>query len=305
MIIVTGASGFLGSNFVLAGQQRYKELVAAFHQRRVHLPGLKAVQADLTDMETVQELFQAVKPDWVVHCAALTNVDWCEAHPDETWRVNVEMSRNLAITAHKAGANLVYVSTDSVFDGQRGHYAEEDIPAPVNVYAHSKLAGEKAVREESEHSLVVRTNFYGWSWLPNVGLAEWLLNRLELAQSVPGFDDVIFTPILVNDLCQIVLDMMELDLRGVYHVSGSQPCSKYEFALQLADVFALDKQLVQPMSIADSTLRAPRPRNTALQTVKISQALRRRMPDVKSGLRCFKALRESGYVIKLRSHRGG
>jgi dTDP-4-dehydrorhamnose reductase len=298
---VTGASGLLGANFVVAAQQRYESLVAVYHQHVFHIPGVDTVQADLTNGVLINELVQFVRPQWIVHCAALTNVDWCEERLEETWQVNVEMSRNLAAAAQRAGAGIVYISTDSVFDGKVGNYSESDIPMPVNVYAKTKLAGEQAVQSEVKHSLLIRTNIYGWNAQEKLSLAEWILDQLETGQLIVSFYDVVFTPILVNDISEIILDMMEQQLDGLYHVAASEACSKYQFAVQLAGVFGLDEQLVRPASIADSMLHAPRPRNTSLRTDKVSKVLGKAMPDVKSGLRRLKALRDSGFVRRLKA----
>jgi dTDP-4-dehydrorhamnose reductase len=300
LILVTGASGLLGANFISTALQRGKTLVAVSHEHPLQLLGIEHVSANLVDRCKVNELVQSIQPAWIVHCAALTNVDWCQCHPKETWGVNVEISKHLATAARSIGARMVYVSTDSVFDGRVGNYNEADLPKPLNVYGESKLAGEKAVLEELQQSLIVRTNIYGWNAQDKASLAEWMFDRLEGGQCVPGFRDVIFTPILVNDLSEIILDMMEHRLRGVHHVAGSQPCSKYEFALQLASAFGLERELVQPQSLADSNLLAPRPKRTSLQTTKVSGALGRKMPDVQSGLQRFKALRDSGFVRKLK-----
>lgn len=301
---MTGAGGLLGANFVVAAQQRQESLVAVYHQHVFHIPGVDSVQADLTNSVLANELVQLFRPKWIVHCAALTNVDCCEERPEEAWQVNVEMSRNLATAAQQLGAGIVYMSTDSVFDGKAGNYSESDIPMPLNVYAKSKLAGEQAVQSEVKHSLLIRTNIYGWNAREKLSLAEWILDQLETGRFIAGFYDVVFTPILVNDVSEIILDMMEGQLSGLYHVAASGACSKYEFAVQLADVFGQDEKLVRPASIADSALPAPRPRNTSLRTDKVSKALGRPMPDVKSGLRRLKALRDSGFVRQLKATKG-
>lgn len=305
MIVVTGASGLLGANFVRAAQSVYKDVVAVCHQHIFHMPGVQTVPTDLVDRNSVGRLFQHYLPRWVVHCAALTNVDWCEKHPEEAWRVNVEMSRALATAARHVGAGFVYISTDSVFDGKTGYYTERDIPSPVNVYGKSKLAGEKAVLEELGHSLIVRTNIYGWNLQKKLSLAEWVLDRLKSGQHVPGFYDVVFTPILANDLSKLILEMIESGLNGLYHVASSEVCTKYEFAIQVADVFGLKKESVQRRLIEESNLKAPRPRNTSLQTEKVRAAVGKAMPDVKTGLRRFRMLQDSGYVNKLKSSTGG
>ncbi|MCG2728030.1 MAG: sugar nucleotide-binding protein [Candidatus Methanoperedenaceae archaeon] len=174
------------------------------------------------------------------------------------------------------------------------------------MYAKSKLAGEDAVRSEIEDSLIVHTNIYGWNMQQGKqSLAEWILKRFENGEAVPGFHDVTFTPILVNDLSDVILDMIGVGLKGLYHVAGSEPCSKYDFALRLAEIFGFQNALVRLASIEDSLLKAPRPKNTSLKTEKVSQELGRMMPDLNSGIRHFNRLLVSGFAARLKTLGGG
>lgn len=304
MILVTGASGLLGANFLVTAHRRGMPVGAVYHRHSVRLSGVAGIRGDLTDAAVAAEVCRTLRPRWVVHCAAATDVDWCEEHPQEAWRLNVEMPRHLASAAHQIGAGVLYVSTDAVFDGQAGGYREDDPPSPVNVYAKTKLAGEEAVRAELDRWLIVRTNFYGWNLVEKLSLAEWILSRLEARRPVPGFCDVTFAPLLVNDLSEILLEMVGRALEGLYHVAGSGPLSKYDFAVACAETFGLDASLVRPSSVADAALRAARPRNIWLETARACGALGKPMPDVASGLRRFKALRDSGFVNALKALRG-
>ena len=304
MILITGASGLLGGNLAVTAYQRSENLVAVYNNHAMHMPHVESVSTDLSNSKLAAALMNTYHPSWIIHCAGLADVDRCEENPEEAWRLNVELAENLASAAEQHGIGLLYISTDSVFGGDTGSYSEADIPAPLNVYARSKLAGENAVRRITSHYLIVRTNIYGWNMHRKTSLAEWMLQNLESGVGIRGFTDVIFAPILVNDLSELLLDMIKCDLTGLFHVGGAESCSKYEFALYLADVFGLRKELVEPVSIEDSGMRAPRPKNTSLQSSKIRQALRRPMPDLKSGLKRFKALRDSGFREQLRSFRG-
>jgi len=303
MIVVTGATGLLGMNFVKTALSHNRIVVGTCHKHVFDLPGVEMVQVDLRDGIMMENFIQYYRPQWVVHCAALTNVDWCEGHPTETWQVNVEMSHSLSAVCGQVGAKFVYISTDSVFDGEKGNYTEEDSPAPINRYAESKLAGEEVVLDELDHCMVIRTNIYGWNLQDKFSLAEWILSRLESDNGVPGFYDVVFTPILVNELSEVILKMMDLGLNGIYNVAAAQPCTKYEFALKIADIFDLKRDLIHPESIGKSKLQAARPRNTSLQTEKVSSALCRSMPDVEAGLKQFRKLQVSGYADELKTYR--
>ena len=190
-----------------------------------------------------------------------------------------------------------------VFDGERGHYSETDTPAPLNVYATTKLQGEREVlaRLNSE-AIIARVSLYGWNAQNKDSLAEWVLKRLTLGKVVPGFSDVFFCPALANDVAEVLLELVDQNLSGIYHVVGSECISKYEFARRVAAKFAFDPEQVFATRMADAKLKALRPRDTSLNTrPKSRAALGRSMPDVDAGLRRFVELRESGYADQLKN----
>lgn len=268
--------------------------MALSHRRALAVDGVPSRQLDLTNTAAMRALFREVRPDSILHCAALTDVDWCEDHPDETHLVNVTATGVLAEVAAETGARLLYVSTDSVFDGRRGSYTEDDATAPVNVYARSKLAGETAVREGSAGDwLIVRTSIYGWSPHGRKSVAEWFLAGLATGRHVRGFADVTFTPILVEDLSEVMLDLISTHARGVFHVGGSEACTKFEFGRRVARTFGLSDENLVPVSVRDVVLRAPRPLDTSLATDRIASQLGHRMPTVDEGLTHFKELRST------------
>jgi dTDP-4-dehydrorhamnose reductase len=142
-LLITGASGLLGLNFAMqaAGDSRYVVTGVVNHNELAGVP-FRVVQADLGRPQAVAELLERTRPDVVIHCAALANLEDCEAQPELAWRLNGVVPGELAAAAAQAGVRLVHISTDAVFDGQRGNYREEDTPNPLGVYARSKLAGE-------------------------------------------------------------------------------------------------------------------------------------------------------------------
>ncbi len=295
----------LGASVALLAREQGREVVGHYHRHPVHMDGKKSLGADLADPAEARRIFLEVKPSIVVHCAAATNVDWCEEHPEETNRINVEMPGTIAETAAQSGARLLYVSTDSVFDGERGNYAETDTARPVNVYAKTKLQGEKEVLRHHPAALIARVTLYGWNAQNKESLAEWILKQLTLGNVVPGFSDVHFCPMLANDVAEVLLALLDQNLTGVYHIVGSERVSKYEFARRVASTFGFDPGQVVLTRLTDAKLKAQRPLDTSLNTGKICAALGRPMPDVEAGLRRFSRLRESGYVDRIKSHLTG
>jgi dTDP-4-dehydrorhamnose reductase len=299
-ILITGASGLLGSNLATEWAAR-EAVIGVSHRTAVQNGRFATVCADLTSAQETAMLLKDFRPSHVVHAAALTDVDLCEAQPDLAKLHNFLMTRNVAQAAHSIGAKLIYISTDAVFDGKRSNHTEYEPLSPVNMYACTKLMGEAAAFSEAPDVLVIRTNFYGWNLRPKKSLAEWILARLEQGELVPGFDDVFFSPILINSLGDILLDLIKHKAAGVYNIGSRERLSKYAFAVQLAKVFGFPSECVQPVSIHSGELYAPRPCDTSLDCTKASLTLGREMPKIYEDLCRFMYLRDQGYVISLKS----
>lgn len=300
-VLITGASGLLGANLALAAAARGSRVIGAVHSNPLRLPEVEPARLNLGVRGRASALVRETRPDWVIHCAALTNVDRCESHPEEAYGVNVEGSRELADAARQHGGGIIYVSTDAVFQGDRGGYREEDTAEPVNEYARSKLAGEAAVAAANPRHVVVRTNMFGWDPLDRQRLAEWVLGRLESGAEISGFEDVWFNPLLVNHLAGILLDLTEGDRTGTVHAAARDRCSKLEFARMIADVFGYDPEAVRPASVEKMDFKATRPRDTTLETERLTEWLGRPVPTVREGIERFRELRESGYADNLKA----
>lgn len=301
-ITVTGAAGLLGANlvrdFALHGldvravTHRYQSVKYASLTQMCDL-GAPGVQPDL---ERVMAGCSCV-----VHCAAISNVDWCESHPEAARAVNVEGSAQVARAAVAAGCRMVYISTDAVFDGSRGPYAEQDATHPLNEYGRSKLEGEEMAAGICPSCLVVRTNMFGWNARPKESLAEWMLNRLRAGKTFTAFEDIRFNPLLVNDLGDALLDLVKMGMKGTLHLGARDSCTKYEFATRIADLFGGDAGLIRRGSSSAAALRAVRSRAPVLSVDLAQKKLGRQLPDVDGGLRRFKDIEDDGSTHDIRS----
>jgi dTDP-4-dehydrorhamnose reductase len=290
MLLVTGASGFLGGNVALEAVASGRPVVGVVHRGSGDQPGLRVVSSDLTEPSAARELLRRIQPRWVVNCAGFTNVDECERDPEQARLLNVELPRMLAAACADAKVGLVHVSTDSVFDGKRGNYSEDDAPGPLNVYAQTKLDGERAVFGALPEALVFRTNFIGVSQSGRTGLADWLASTLESGDRVQGFTDVTFAPLLANELGRIILAATESRLQGLFHAAARDSCTKYDFACRLCAALGFDTTIVARASIAAAGLSARRPLNTSLSSSRLEAALSRPMPSVDAAIAGYTAL---------------
>lgn len=303
-ILVTGASGLLGLNLALeAADQHTVSGTVKSHPLKTR--SFRTIQTDLLGVGAIERLLERTQPDWVINCAALAIVDACEADPALARQLNVEMPRKLASSVARGGARLVHISTDAVFDGQRGDYTEEDQPNPLSVYAQTKLEGERAVAEANPEAIIARTNLYGWSLSGKRSLAEWFLNNLKAGIEMMGFTDVYFCPLLVNDLALILLSMLDKRLQGLYHVVSSQCLSKYDFGVALARRFGYDEKLISPASISQSGLLAARSPYLTLRNDKAARDLGESLPTIEAGLERFYGLYRQGYAEKIRRMENG
>lgn len=304
MVLVTGASGFLGCTLAFETLASGRVVVGAVHRHSVNHSDLQTVTADLTATSSASLLLRKLRPEWVVNCAALADVDECERNPDRARTLNVELPRSLAAACAELGVGMVHMSTDSVFDGARGCYTESDEPAPLNHYAKSKLDGERAVQDAYPESLIIRTNFIGISRSRKIGLADWVSSKLESGQRIQGFTDVIFAPLLATELARVVLEAIDCRLRGLYHASAADSCSKYEFASRLSLALGFDNSLVDKATLADANLPARRPLNTSLSSLRLQTALGRQMPSVDAAIAGYVALRRDSPDGNLREPYG-
>jgi dTDP-4-dehydrorhamnose reductase len=292
-ILITGTSGLLGLNLAL--EMAKEHIVFGLAKEQIYPPTFTAIQTDLLVPHTVERILDQVQPDWVIHCAALANLDACEADPEQARKLNSEIPLELASHVARGGARLLHISTDAVFDGQGGNYSENDFPNPLGIYAKTKLEGEHGVAEADPQAVIARINLFGWSLSGTRSLAEYFFYNLQGGKPVMGFTDVIFCPLLANDLAQIFLKMFSLHLNGLFHVVSRECISKYQFGVEIARIFGLDETLITPKSWEEAGLKAARAPNLNLRSEKLTKAIGEPLPDISSGLERFYRLYQEGY----------
>lgn len=303
-LLVTGASGLLGLNLCLGLAAQGRAVLGVVNRNALRTPPFPVRTCDLAQPGAALSLLEEERPQVILHCAALANIDQAEAQPDLAYRINAELPGELAAWAARNGAYLLHISTDAVFDGQRGDYDEEDAPNPQSVYALTKLQGEQAVLAANPQAGVARVNFYGWSLSGSRSLAEFFFNNLSAGRSANGFTDVLFRPLQVGDLADLLLEMIAHRLSGVYHTLGAEVLSKYEFGCRLAQQFGFDPALVRPISWREAGLKAARSPNLTLRVDRLQAALGHALPDVTHGLQRFHEEHRSGFAAQIRSLAG-
>jgi dTDP-4-dehydrorhamnose reductase len=248
-IFVTGSRGQLG-----------RELMSAFRGHVVD--GGDLPEFDITDGDAVRRAIEAARPDVVVHAAALTDTRLCEDDPDLAHRVNGLGTRNVAQACVDAAA-LVYVSTNEVFDGRKGeHYVESDAPNPINAYGRSKLEGEEQARALVERLHVVRT-----AWLYGGGrdFPSKILAAASTQSELTLVTDEVATPTLARDLAEAIARLLETEACGVYHLTNSGECSRYDWAREVLRLAGRADVVLKPSTLSEYNPYPPKPSYTVLR----------------------------------------
>lgn len=269
--LVTGASGFLGSNLALHLAAEGYKVWGTYHTKPFTLKGIEVRKLDVCVPDAIEALVAEVKPAFIFHCAAIAQPDIAAKDVPATRQINVQGSKLLAEAAARHGAKLIFTSTDLVFDGTVKFVTEKDKTNPLGVYAKSKLDAETAILAiPGARAAAVRTVLmYGWGKAVGRSFAENWLRAFLTSNPIKTFTDQYRCPIWVGDLCEALLAIAEKDLVGVFHAAGPDRLSRHDFARRLAVEFMLNPDLAIPSSQLDHIFDDPRPMEASLNIDKL------------------------------------
>ncbi len=297
-ILITGVAGLLGSN--LAYLLRHRHTICGVDRNDVHIAGTHTVKDSVLNVALLSEMIDRYRVDTLIHCAAIVNVDACEIHPDYAEIVNVIMTENIAWLCQEKHVKMIYISSDAVYSGEKeGLNREDDIPAPISIYGKTKLAAEEMVLKHPG-TLALRTNMYGFNYREKLSFGEWLLKSLAEAAELNMFFDILFSPLLVNHLVDLIEKCIEKDLTGLYNAGCTGAISKYDLGVAFSKTFNLPNDIKRG-SMQDFQFKAPRTKNMSLDNSKIKQALGIELQSPLMEVEAFRTLYEQGYGEKLKS----
>ncbi len=289
-ILITGANGFLGHH--LSAQLLKKEYkIIATGRGECRLPftgeqGFEYASLDFTDPFAVHDVFERYKPEIVVHAGAMTKVDDCEQQQWQAYVTNVEGTVTLLMNAEEQKSFFVFVSTDFVFDGEKGLYKEGDMANPINFYGKTKAEAEDAVQEYEYDWAIARTSLvYGKPLEGRSNILSVVKEKLESGEEYKVVNDQVRTPTYVEDLASGIVSIIEKKATGVYHLAGTDVLTPYQMASKTADYLLSDKSLIKKVTAADFSQPAKRPLNTTFIINKARTALGYNPVSFEEGLR--------------------
>lgn len=259
--LVIGSSGLVGSTLLVELQSAFKVIGTYCNHPE---PGLRHV--DVRNFRELESVIKSVNPDTIVCPAAIPDVEFCEKYPELSSEINVKGLRNLVELSKRCGAWFVYFSSEYVFDGYAGPYGERDACNPLNEYGRQKLLCENMIVSELSNFIIARTSgVYGWEKQGKNFVLK-LIRQLTAGRDFQVPADQVITPTSARDLARAVKHFIITSRPGLFHIAGSRPLLRTEFAFAVADVFELDRSFIHSVPTSELGLLAPRPRSAGLKT---------------------------------------
>lgn len=274
-ILITGIVSLLGKYLAQILHQQFTT-IGTTHKIQTGQPLFKILSVDITNQNTVKRVINLVEPDVVIHLAALSNIDYCERHPKEAYRVNVMGTQNIVRALAGSKTHLVFVSSSMIFDGQQSTYSETDTSNPLNTYGKTKVAAENIIRNSSLAFTIVRCcTFFGWppSHVRDNDVTYYLKH---LAKTAPLYlvNDRYFNPVYTHRVAVAVKKIIDKGHCGIFHIAGKDKITRFTFVQTLIKAFQITKHpQVIPVSSRFFPYLASRPVNTTLSTTKMQNIL--------------------------------
>jgi len=278
-VLVTGANGFLGKHLVsLLLQKGYHVTAVAKGENRLPVKaseGFRYYDVDITDDFLLHRVMEKEAPHTIVHAAAMTQVDGCQLNQLACEAVNVQATARLLVSAEACSRHFIYISTDFVFDGEKGDYKEEDDMSPVNWYGFTKVQAESIVETSGIPFTIVRTCLVYGNTLAGTrdNIVSWVKKSISAGKQIKVVSDQWRTPTYVEDLAKGIWLIIEKGATGVYHISGKDKLTPYDMALQTAAFCKLDKSFIEKVDAASFSEPAKRPPKTGLNISKAGREL--------------------------------
>jgi len=272
-VLITGASGMLGSNICLSLEENFN-VTGAYFSNRPNLNNIPMIKMDIRNKEQCQQAINKIGPDIVIHCAAITDMDLCETDKKLAYDVNTNGTKNILELMNK-DCHLIFVSTDNVYNNGKQFNREKAKKNITNIYGDTKREAEKIIMNSNVNYTILRTNIFGWHLEgKKTGLLNFIYENLNNNYEITLFYDVYFTPISIPLFCSGLHRIIDNKITGTFNYGGKERISKLDFGLIIADVFGFNKSLIKPISIDKKLFIAKRPKEMSMTSSKISKYIK-------------------------------
>jgi dTDP-4-dehydrorhamnose reductase len=271
-ILITGISGFIGGHLLQAAPPDH-EIWGTYLDNLADYDKSRLLRVDFRDREAVRAVIDGIKPDIIIHCAAYSRVSFCEAAPTSAWEINSLALASLAALCVEKNIRLILLSSDMVFNGEKGAYTERDFPNPINFYGWTKVAAERRVSGFRFDSVIVRINLvYGPAKGGGISFSEEVINTIKLGERYYLFKDQYRSFISAQNLAACLWELALSDYTGIIHLGGPESVNRVTFADKLADRIGLNKNLLIASTADDMVDAVSYPKKSTFD-VRLAQSV--------------------------------
>lgn len=299
-LLITGGSGLLALNWAYSMRDKYL-ITLGLNKRKINLTGVQILFLNLESLDSLSRQIETLQPEIVIHTAGLTSVEKCQFDPLLAKQLNVQLALNVAKVCALFKITFVHISTDHLYSGDTAFADESLVVRPVNMYGNTKAEAEIGVLEQNPDALIVRTNFFGWGTKYRQSFSDFIICNLRENRELELFDDVFYTPILVEVLAEAIHDLITLKAMGIFNIVCGQRISKCNFGVMLAKVFDLDPALIKPMQLSKKSFLVKRPLDMSLNNKKAVNFLGRDLGTIEDYLFRLRHLEKNGMAMELRN----
>lgn len=273
-ILITGANGMLGEECVKMLSGAHVVTACDLQDSLEYESAVAYRKLDVTDQQAVKTIIAQNHPEIIINCAAYTDVDGSEINRETAWNVNTGGVGNLLAAMPESGCKLIQISTDYVFDGSVGPYAEDQPTNPINYYGQTKLEAEEMIQKSDVPWVIIRTNvIFGNTVVQKASFVRWVIEKLQRFETISVVNDQFGNPTWSVGLAEAIQKIIDRDATGLYHYAGEDYISRFEFALKIAGVYNLDPTLIRKTTTRALNQKAPRPYKAGLTCEKIKKEL--------------------------------
>ena len=282
-LFVLGGSGLIGNAIVKKAKDEF-DVLTTYYRNSVAIDNVNSFECYFpNDLDKLEEVVKKEKPDVIVNTMGYSNIDFCESNKNNTEKLHVETTERICNICESNGSKQIFLSSDYVFDGEKGDYSENDIPNPVNFYGLSKLKAEQLILKNPLNTIIRTSVIYDWDY--RARFFNYVIDNLQKRQVVKATTDVYNSITFLDNLVNSILKVIKLEQNGIFHVVDSTCSNRFEFAKVIAKVFKLDENLVERVSVHDNLKNiAKRPKNACLNNSKAKQELELDFNTIEEGI---------------------
>lgn len=279
--LVLGGSGLVGNAILQSG--KFEQIITSYNKNSIKISGIKSFQCDLPkDFNKLNDIFEKYKPQILINVMGYSNIDFCENNKDDAYLLHVKTTEKISELSEKYNTKIIFLSSDYVFDGNKGNYTENDNPNPINYYGQTKLEAEKIVLRNKKN-IVFRTSIiYDLDY--RVRFFNYVFDNLKQKKSIEATNDVFNSVTLVDSVIQAIFNAINKDVSGIFHVVDSTCTNRLNFAKSVADIFNFDKNLIKEISIDQINPIAKRPKNACMDNSKAKRVLEIKFNTLEEGI---------------------